>query len=245
MALGDWRPGADGQPFAALVAAARAEGIGRLNVEAAASDDLAAAELMANGLRPGAIFAARDVAVPDAAARRVDARRRDAAGIRPATAGDRAALSALAREEALFQAANTTAGTSLHQPPALFDGIVDGWLLDPGTAVFMAEAADGRGGPAGMVVVQDVAASAAERALGLPERHGYLSVLSVTASARGRGIGGALADRAMEWLSAAGLSRVALHYIADNPASAPFWAGRGFAPLVVSYSRSCSDRDQE
>ncbi|RZU66255.1 ribosomal protein S18 acetylase RimI-like enzyme [Microterricola gilva] len=224
--LGDWPHGSGGRAFATLCDAARAAGIARVNVEVAASDRRAADELSESGLLPGIVFAARDLAAPGAVEPR-------GLGIRLAGVGDRAALSALAREEAVFQAANTAAGTALDQPPALFDGIADGWLAAEDTVVLIAETAERA---EGIVVVQLSVASDAELGLGLPRRFGYIAVLSVTESARGRGVGGALTAHALAWLAAAGTQTVALHYVVDNPTSVPFWTRRGFEPLTITFT---------
>ena len=59
----------------------------------------------------------------------------------------------------------------------------------------------------------------------------YLGLLSVTAPARGRGIGAALARRAHTEADAAGMASIVLHYGTFNPLSVPFWSRMGYRPL--------------
>ena len=59
----------------------------------------------------------------------------------------------------------------------------------------------------------------------------YLALLSVTAAARGRGIGAALVLRAHAEADAAGMAAIVLHYGTFNPLSVPFWSRMGYRPL--------------
>ena len=70
----------------------------------------------------------------------------------------------------------------------------------------------------------------------------YLSLLSVTAQARGHGIGAALTRRAHGEADAAGMAATLLHYATFNPLSAPFWARMGYRPLWSIWQVSPIDR---
>jgi GNAT superfamily N-acetyltransferase len=71
-----------------------------------------------------------------------------------------------------------------------------------------------------------------------PGRYGSIDHMSISVSARGQGIGGALTARALrdmqQWWQPEGYL---LWYSADNPLSAPFWNRRGFEPLWTTYQR--------
>ncbi|MCI4657882.1 GNAT family N-acetyltransferase [Cryobacterium zhongshanensis] len=204
-------------------------GIQRIVVEVVASDAPALAAFRAAGLRDSSVFAVASSAGTSSVRVQVDT-------VRTAGTEDRATIVALAREEALFQAVSTSAGTSVHQPVALFEALADDWLGDLGsTTVLVAETGLPTGRPEilGLMVVQDTESAASERGLGLPERHGYIAVASVTATARGRGTGSALFAAAEAWCVGRGLDAIALDYIVDNAAARPFWSARGFRPVVI------------
>ncbi|NDL58445.1 GNAT family N-acetyltransferase [Phytoactinopolyspora mesophila] len=67
-------------------------------------------------------------------------------------------------------------------------------------------------------------------------RAGYLECLSVTAEARGTGIGRALVDAAHERFRDAAIETKLLHYCVVNPVSAPFWHGLGYRPLWTHWT---------
>jgi GNAT superfamily N-acetyltransferase len=58
---------------------------------------------------------------------------------------------------------------------------------------------------------------------------GYIGLTSVTATARGAGIGRTLVGALMGWFAERDVETAFLHYVADNALSAPFWTGLGFA----------------
>lgn len=70
------------------------------------------------------------------------------------------------------------------------------------------------------------------RASYLPGTHGYLALVNVDESARGRGVGRALTAAALRWFAEHDIEAVMLHYIDDNPLSRPFWSRMGFAPVA-------------
>ncbi|MFG1698318.1 GNAT family N-acetyltransferase [Nonomuraea sp. NPDC049309] len=65
----------------------------------------------------------------------------------------------------------------------------------------------------------------------------YLGVMYVEPSARGRGIGAALAEVAHAHAAAEGVSSMLLHHALPNPLSTPFWARRGYRPLLTQWVR--------
>lgn len=97
--------------------------------------------------------------------------------------------------------------------------------------------AESDGNPVGCVIVEP------------PERSGwiahavndtptaYLGVMYVEPSARGQGVGAALTEVAHDAAAAHGVSIMALHHALPNPLSTPFWARRGYRPLVTQWVR--------
>ncbi|SJM50003.1 hypothetical protein CZ771_03765 [Actinomycetales bacterium JB111] len=69
----------------------------------------------------------------------------------------------------------------------------------------------------------------------LPARYGYVGLTGVAESARGLGVGTALAAAALESFRALPdpPETVGLHYVVDNALSAPFWSARGYAPALT------------
>ncbi|MEV4175176.1 GNAT family N-acetyltransferase [Nonomuraea sp. NPDC049709] len=65
----------------------------------------------------------------------------------------------------------------------------------------------------------------------------YLGVMYVEPSARGRGVGAALTAAAHDHAAAGGVSSMVLHHALPNPVSTPFWARRGYRPLVTQWVR--------
>jgi GNAT superfamily N-acetyltransferase len=65
----------------------------------------------------------------------------------------------------------------------------------------------------------------------------YLGVMYVEAWARGHGVGAALTDVAHEEAAARGVSVMLLHHALPNPLSTPFWARRGYRPLMTQWVR--------
>ena len=59
-------------------------------------------------------------------------------------------------------------------------------------------------------------------------RRGYIYHLAVDVSARRRGMGGALADAALQALRAEGINKAALVVFCTNQTGADFWRARGF-----------------
>ncbi len=70
--------------------------------------------------------------------------------------------------------------------------------------------------------------------------YGEIDDLSVTASFRGRGIGKALVDNALEWLRMMGIERVEAKVATSNRLSEAFWKSRGFKPYLTTVWRSVS-----
>ena len=63
--------------------------------------------------------------------------------------------------------------------------------------------------------------------------HGEVESIFVDAAYRGRGIGGALLDRAAAWMDELGTIEQALSVFAANDRVLPFYARHGFAPRFV------------
>jgi GNAT superfamily N-acetyltransferase len=156
--------------------------------------------------------------------------------IRPATLDDVEALTDLALEEHHYHAHHTAAGTSPDQPRQTSRRLAAEGLAAAGadgtTCQLLAERLDPRGGPAasiGSIVgsITNLGDDQPARYL-LPPRHGYIGLTSVTAAARGAGVGGALVDALMKWFATQAVELAFLHYVTTNPLSKPFWTRLGF-----------------
>ncbi|MBA8793165.1 ribosomal protein S18 acetylase RimI-like enzyme [Friedmanniella endophytica] len=94
-----------------------------------------------------------------------------------------------------------------------------------------------RDGSAVGLVAVDLPDQADVGGLAAADRVGYVDCLSVTAGARGSGVGRRLARAADDRLAEDGAAVVLLTHSTVNPLSAPFWAREGFRPLWVIWSR--------
>ncbi|MEO3876117.1 GNAT family N-acetyltransferase [Nonomuraea sp. B12E4] len=65
----------------------------------------------------------------------------------------------------------------------------------------------------------------------------YLSVMYVEPSVRGRGVGVALTEVAQAYAASQGVASMTLHHALPNPLSTPFWARRGYRPLITQWVR--------
>ncbi|MFG1703497.1 GNAT family N-acetyltransferase [Nonomuraea sp. M3C6] len=65
----------------------------------------------------------------------------------------------------------------------------------------------------------------------------YLSVMYVEPSVRGQGVGAALTEVAHSRAAARGVRWMTLHHALPNPLSTPFWARRGYRPLITQWVR--------
>ncbi|MBF8186675.1 GNAT family N-acetyltransferase [Nonomuraea sp. K274] len=153
-------------------------------------------------------------------------------GVRPATAGD---LDALVKLYEGLVAYDAQFGWVAVRPstPARLRELVAGEVL-PLEWCWVAEAG---GRVAGCLIMQP------------PERSGwiarslnagpaaYLSVMYVDPSVRGRGMGTALTETAHGHAAASGAAWSVLHHALPNPLSTPFWARRGYRPLLTQWVR--------
>lgn len=76
-------------------------------------------------------------------------------------------------------------------------------------------------------------------------RRGYLYHTAVLPEYRGRGIGSALADAAVQALRREGITRVCLNVMEDNEPGKAFWRSLGWEKkeFLGFYSRSVTDRE--
>lgn len=207
-------------------------GIRRLVVHLRADAWAAGSAWRQLGLLPDAVWAFwRGVgASPGAPARGVT--------VRVAEPRDEDAMVALSFEEYRYHADHTRTGTRTDQVEAPTRAIVRAAITgtspgaDGASGAFVAES-DGRVlGCLSWEVIELPATSSAR--FHTPARYGYIGLTSVTAAERGRGIGRALAARALDEFSRMGVRDVSLHYIDDNPLSRTFWNRLGFAPHIVT-----------
>jgi ribosomal protein S18 acetylase RimI-like enzyme len=99
-------------------------------------------------------------------------------------------------------------------------------LDDPQSALFVWE--DGRRGLLGLCIVRVQIAPAL---LAEPGR-GEITDLGVEERARRRGIGSALAEAALSWVTRRGVPRVEVRVAARNRVGQAFWRGLGFEDFV-------------
>ncbi|UBU14638.1 GNAT family N-acetyltransferase [Nonomuraea gerenzanensis] len=94
---------------------------------------------------------------------------------------------------------------------------------------------DGR--PAGCVIVEPPARSGWISHAVNRGPVAYLGVMYVEPEARGRGVGVALTDVAQREAAERGVTTMLLHHALPNPLSTPFWARRGYRPLMTQWVR--------
>lgn len=80
-------------------------------------------------------------------------------------------------------------------------------------------------------------------AAGSDGRRGYIYHAGVRPEFRGRGIGTALVEAALEKLRALGITKVGLLVFRNNDAGSRFWEARGFAAREDLAYRSCVLRE--
>jgi GNAT superfamily N-acetyltransferase len=107
--------------------------------------------------------------------------------------------------------------------PGFLDRYADAWLADRARVTFLAEAADGR--PLGMVTAAVVTTLPSSRRP--VSRWLHVSLLFVTADARGAGLGRRLLGALQEWCVDNGVSRVQLN---AAPEARTLYERAGFAP---------------
>lgn len=90
---------------------------------------------------------------------------------------------------------------------------------------------DPAAGPAGMIVVQQPKETRWITGLTGSGPAVYLPTAFVAEPQRGTGVGGALVRYVHEYLDAAGVQVILLHYALVNPVSGPFWSRMGYRPL--------------
>ncbi|MEV0379954.1 GNAT family N-acetyltransferase [Nonomuraea sp. NPDC050643] len=97
--------------------------------------------------------------------------------------------------------------------------------------------AESGGRPVGCVIVQPPARSGWIGRSVNDAPVAYLGVMYVEPSVRGQGVGAALTEVAHSEAAAQGVSSMVLHHALPNPLSTPFWARRGYRPLVTQWVR--------
>jgi GNAT superfamily N-acetyltransferase len=75
-----------------------------------------------------------------------------------------------------------------------------------------------------------------------PESGLYLWEAFLDPQLRGAGLGEAMLEHAMEWMSEQGIRWCALHYVAGNPQGGPFWRRQGFRVVEYTLRRSIDPR---
>jgi ribosomal protein S18 acetylase RimI-like enzyme len=162
--------------------------------------------------------------------------------VRRAVRDDVDALADLALEEHLYHAHHTASGTSPDQPRETSRRIAsDAVAADVTTTCqLVAErvsSTDGRAAIVGSIIgsIQMVGDDEIARFL-LPARYGYIGLTSVTAAARGSGVGRTLVAELMSWFAAHGCDVVFLHYVNSNRLSQPFWIRMGFTPHLTTFA---------
>lgn len=216
-----------GELVSCLAVDARRSGIRRLLVQTRPHDWVTQSVWRGLGLRPLTVTAARRT---EQAPTRIDG----AVSVRTAGPDDHDALVALAMEEHEHHATHTDVGVRSGQPVAPTARVVEQWLAG-GAHSRALVAEDARGATVGCLALHLVDLPATHpAAFSFPRRYGYIGLTSVTADARGRGVGSALVAGALGELSELGRTEVFLDYAESNDSSRRFWNRQGFAPHVVT-----------
>jgi GNAT superfamily N-acetyltransferase len=71
-----------------------------------------------------------------------------------------------------------------------------------------------------------------------PDAQPYISPTATLPEVRGRGVGHALVDAALDWAHAHGYRWVSVDFQSANPLSRPFWLGAGFRPTGYGVMRT-------
>jgi len=121
--------------------------------------------------------------------------------------------------------------------PGFLDRHADAWLADRARVTFLAEAADGR--PLGVVTAAVVTTLPSSRRP--VSRWLHVSLLFVTADARGAGLGTRLLGALQEWCGANGVSRVQLN---AAPEARTLYERAGFVPPADDRLEWRPDRDR-
>lgn len=97
--------------------------------------------------------------------------------------------------------------------------------------------AEQNGRPLGCVIVQPPARSRWIDRVVNDAPVAYLGAMYVEPWARGMGVGAALTEVAHCRAAAEGVSTMLLHHALPNPLSTPFWARRGYRPMITQWVR--------
>lgn len=181
--------------------------------------------LLAHGLAPLAVIAARATAPADSAAA---VGRRDGVRIRRAGPADIDEVLRLGLEVVRFDALVSGVTERPSTPDALrreFLLLLDG----PQPWVWLAETSDGAA--IGMLAAERPEAASWIAPMASRSPVAYLLLMGVSSGRRGYGVGAAMAAHLHREVEAAGVPLTLLHYAQVNPLSAPFWSQQGYRPL--------------
>lgn len=206
--------------------AARA-GIERLSIDLPVDQGRGMRTILDAGFIPDVILAARPTRPGEESAL-------PGVRIRTACDDDAPALLALTLEEADYHAEHTRSGIRANQDPGPSKRHVTTWLESQRTGGLPTFVAEAGGRVVGMLPLARVAGGGDAH---VPEDYGYVASTCITASARGRGIGTGLVERALGAAHERGITMLLLHYVADNPTAEPFWTARGFTPVTATLTR--------
>jgi ribosomal protein S18 acetylase RimI-like enzyme len=159
--------------------------------------------------------------------------------VRRAEPADLDGLTDLALELHRYHAEHASIGVSADQPRETNHRVAAGNLAASDDTTRQLAAEDGAGRLVGTITasIRRLGDDDLQRYL-YPARYGYIGLTSVTAAARGTGVGRALVDAVMTWFRASGLDAVMLIYAHDNPLAARFWTRAGFTPHLEIYAES-------
>jgi len=191
------------------------------------SRDIAGAQvLLAHGLIPLAVIAARPAGRPARAATAGPGLR-----IRRAGPADLDSVVALGMETIRYDA---HFGTVIERPDsaAALRREVTARLAGPEPWTWLAER---DGSPVGLLYAQEPGLAGWIAPLVRPAPVAYLELMAVLPAARGAGVGAALAAVYHAAADAAGVAVTLLHYEQMNPLSPPFWSRQGYRPLWTDW----------
>jgi GNAT superfamily N-acetyltransferase len=185
-------------------------------------------ELLAHGLAPLAVIAARATVPADSAGAAGAAGEHDGVRIRRAGPADIGEVLRLGLDVVRFDA--LVSGVTLR--PSTRDALrrdLALLLAEPEPWVWLAETADKDA--VGMLAAErpEVASWIAPMSCWSPVA--YLLLMGVSSDRRRRGMGAAMAAHLHHAVEAAGIPLTLLHYAQVNPLSAPFWSQQGYRPL--------------
>jgi len=148
--------------------------------------------------------------------------------IRQATLEDIDAIESLWKEMAIFHQKIDSYFTIIPEAEVNHRTYMTGLLQDNYIRIYVA---DDAGGLLGYLKAE----VKAYPPIYVHKNYGHIGAISVTASARSKGVGRKLLSVALEWFREQGLQRVECGVAVENPLSQGFWKGMGFRGFMETH----------